>query len=279
MPDVKLIALDLDGTLLDSGKRLSPENAAALQKAAQEGIYVVPTTGRFYAAMPQVVRDLPYVRYVIDVNGAGIRDVQTGERVFRADIPWDEAVRIMDHLETLPVIYDCFQDDEAFMSRRMYEQIPLFAPDEHYYKMLTELRKPVDDLRDFLRARKRGIQKTQFFFRDMDLRRRLLTELPARFSAYTVSSSVVNNIEITHKKANKGDALRFLCEYLGFSAKNSVAFGDDLNDIPMLKAAGVGVAMQNARPEALSAADKVTESNDDDGVAKELRRLLWRDRP
>ena len=275
----KLVAIDLDGTLLDSDKRLSKENDRVLARAAGEGVTVVPATGRFYGAMPEAIKALPYVRYVIEVNGAGVVDLETGEKLVRADIPWDEAVGIMEVLDGYDVIYDCFSGGQAFMGRAHYGRIPEFAPDRHYYKMLTELRQPVDDLKAFLRDTKRPIQKTQFFFRDMELRARLLKEFPARFSGYTVTSSVVNNIEITHKNANKGHALVSLCHALGVDVSDSMAFGDDLNDVPMLLAAGVGVAMENAGPEAKAAADLVAPSNDENGVAVILSRALWGEAP
>ena len=274
MPEIRLVAADLDGTLLDPEKRLSSVTFAALRRASGMGVEVVPATGRFFGAMPEEIKSLPFVRYVITVNGAKVLDLKTGEAVFRAEIPAREAVSIMEYLDTLPVVYDCFAADTAFMSRALYEKIPDFAPDKHYYKMLTELRQPVDDLKDFLLRQNMPIQKTQFFFRDMELRRELLKTLPARFPDYTVTSSVVNNIEITHKNANKGAALEKLCAHLGLRTEEAAAFGDDLNDVPMLLKAGVGVAMENAGPEAKAAADLVTLSNAQNGVAAALCRLL-----
>ena len=76
MPDIRLITLDLDGTLLNSKKELSPENAAALQWAADQGIEIVPTTGRFYGGMPEIIRNLPYLHYAITINGAQVYDVR-----------------------------------------------------------------------------------------------------------------------------------------------------------------------------------------------------------
>ena len=137
---VKLIALDLDGTLLDPDKNLTRENYAALEKAANDGLLLVPTTGRFYPAMPESIRSLPFVRYVIAVNGARVTDTKTGEVLYQAEIPADEAVEIMTYLDTLPVIYDCFMNDAAYMSRCMWDRIPDFAPDKHYYKMLKVIR-------------------------------------------------------------------------------------------------------------------------------------------
>ena len=104
--DIRIIALDLDGTLLNSNKELTERNYRALEEAARRGIEIVPTTGRFYNAMPQVIRDLPFVHYAITINGAQAADVRTGEVLYRAEIPWQRAVELMRFLDTLPVVYD-----------------------------------------------------------------------------------------------------------------------------------------------------------------------------
>jgi HAD superfamily hydrolase (TIGR01484 family) len=84
--DIKLIVLDLDGTLLNSKKELSPGNFAALEAAAAKGIYVVPCTGRFFKAMPECIRSLPFLRYAITINGAQVFDRETGEAIVRDEI-------------------------------------------------------------------------------------------------------------------------------------------------------------------------------------------------
>ena len=97
--DVKIIALDLDGTLLDSAKRLSPKNRAALEEAASMGVHIVPTTGRFFGMMPEAVRDLPFVRYAITINGAQVYDRETDSAIVREEIPLDMALDLMMLLE------------------------------------------------------------------------------------------------------------------------------------------------------------------------------------
>ena len=103
---IGIIALDLDGTLLDSNKELSPGNLAALERAAAAGIEIVPTTGRFYDAMPAVIRQLPFVRYVITINGAEVRDLHTGQVIYQAEIPWQQAVELMGELARLADLSD-----------------------------------------------------------------------------------------------------------------------------------------------------------------------------
>jgi HAD superfamily hydrolase (TIGR01484 family) len=109
--DIKIIALDLDGTLLDSQKRLSEANRAALEEAAAKGVHIVPTTGRFFGMMPQAVRDLPFVRYAITINGAQVYDRETDTAIVREEIPLDMALDIIRLLEGYDVIYDCYRSN------------------------------------------------------------------------------------------------------------------------------------------------------------------------
>ena len=275
MHDIKLIALDLDGTLLDSEKRLSETNRAALERAAAEGVHIVPTTGRFYSAMPENIRSLPFVRYVIVINGAGIFDLAEEKVLYRAEMKWEQAVRIMEYLDTMDVIYDCYMDNRAWMSASLKEKIDDFAPNEHYRRMLHDLREPVDELKAFIAEKKQSIQKIQFFFKNPEMLDTLIDDLSARFPDEAISSSVFNNIEINHKNANKGNAITRLSHILGFGAENVMSFGDGLNDLPMISDAGIGVAMGNASDYIKKHADYITDTCDNDGVEKAISHFLW----
>ncbi len=275
MRNIKLIALDLDGTLLDSEKRLSAENAASLARAAAEGIEIVPATGRFYRGMPQIIKELPYVRYVITVNGADVFDAARHETVCGSGIPWERAAAVMERLDALDVIYDCYQNGWGWMTQAFYDRAEAYAANVHSLDMIKNLRTPVPELKALLRARAADVQKIQVFFRDMELRAETLKKLPAEFPDLVITTSIVNNIEINSRGATKGIALQKLAAHLGIPTAETMAFGDDRNDIPMLEAAGIGVAMGNAGEEVKQAADYVTDSCDDSGVARAITRFLW----
>ncbi|MBQ3927675.1 MAG: HAD family phosphatase [Clostridia bacterium] len=273
MPDIKLIALDLDGTLLNRDKVITNDTLHALEKAADQGIRIVPATGRLSGALPSQVDALPFVRYVIGVNGAEVRDRAENELLYSAKIEPARATEIMTFLDGLPVIYDCYMDGKAWISQNMKLMIPDYAPDEHYLRMWQTLRQPVPDLKDWVTENGHGVQKVQCLFRDMDERKRWLDRLPDIFSDVTVTSSVVNNIEFTHRDADKGKALTALAAALNIPVGQTMAFGDDLNDVPMLKAAGIGVSMANAKEEIRSQADYVTLSCNEDGIARALEHF------
>lgn len=272
---MKLIALDLDGTLLTTEKELTAENEAALRRAAGAGIEIIPATGRFYGAIPENVRSLPYLHYAITVNGAQIYDIREDRPLFRSEIPWRRAVEIMEYLDTLPVIYDCYMDNWGWMTRALYDRASDFAPHRHSLEMLQKMRTPVPELKAHLAEVGHDVQKIQMFFRDMELRARAMADMKARFPDLAVSSSIPRNVELNSLEATKGVALEKLATHLGIGRADIMAFGDDLNDVTMLRTAGLGVAMANAGPEARDAADWITGSCDESGVALALNRLVF----
>lgn len=270
-----IIALDLDGTLLNSDKQLTAGNRAALARAAEAGWAVVPTTGRFYEAVPQVIRELPFLSYAITINGAQVTDLRTAQVIYRAELPWKQAVEIMTYLDDLPVIYDCYQDNGAWMTEKLMAHIDSTVSDRHYRKMLRELRHPVPELKAFLTDRRMDVQKMQLFTADPALRLFLLEELPRRYEELCVSSSVSDNVEINQIHANKGEALMALADHFGLPRSATIAFGDGLNDLSMIRAAGLGVAMANACGEVKADADAETLSCDEDGVAYGIDRFCF----
>ena len=272
-----IIALDLDGTLLNSNKELTEGNLRALYRAHEAGFAIVPTTGRFYGGMPRFIRDLPFLRYAITINGAAVADILTGEVIYRAEIPLARALAIYEMMDNEAVIYDCYQGNDAFMSASHKERIDEMVTNAHYRQLVHSLRKPVPDLKEYLRKKGEDVQKVQMFMPDLALRKRLMKELAEIFEDLIVTSAVTVNVEINDGRAHKGAALLALADYLGLRREDTYAFGDGLNDLTMLRDAGVGFAMANAEPEAKAVADRVTLSCDEDGVAYGIDEILKND--
>ena len=149
--DIRLIAFDLDETLLNAEKILTARNRTALERAADKGILIVPTTGRLLKGIPAEIRDFPFLRYAVTINGAAVFDVTTGENLYSAEIPLDDAIEIMSYLDQFPIIYDCYQDNTGWMTRTMWEQAEVFAPNAYYVRSIRTNRAPVPDLKEFLK--------------------------------------------------------------------------------------------------------------------------------
>ena len=283
MDDIEIIALDLDGTLLDSEKRLSEVNRAALERAAEKDVLIVPTTGRFFGMMPPAVRDLPFVRYAITINGAQVYDRETDTAIVRDEIPLDMALGVMELLDRYDVIYDCYRQNWGWMTAALQDKAADYVTNEHYLRMVREFRKPVPELKAHLRATAGDgdVQKVMLFATNrerstaIDCLRKLSDEIAARFPDIKVTASTWNNLELNIKTAHKGNALKRFAEHLGFTLENCMAFGDGMNDFTMVEAAGLGVAMENAEPEVKRVAKYVTLSNDEDGVAKGIDKWIF----
>ena len=275
--NIRLIAFDLDGTLLDDRKNLPSENLDALQAAAAAGVMLVPATGRILKGLPDGFVNPGLFRYFIFANGAEIYDLQEERCLHRAGIEPALAAEVCRYMDALPVLYDCYRDGMGYMTAWMYEQAPdYFGPEPEILKLVKSLRRPVPELKEDILRENRPLEKLQMYFRpeNMDERERQLKALPERFPALKASSSLKNNIEINSVSAGKGRALRRLCELLALRPEESAAFGDGLNDIEMLEAAGIGCAMANAGAAVRAAADRIVESNNDAGVGKAIFRIL-----
>ena len=270
----RLIAFDLDGTLLRIDKSLTDRSLRALYAAHDAGALIVPATGRIYKGVPAALRLQPFSRYFITVNGALVYDAETDAALCRAEIPNELALRLYEHMDALDVIYDCYKDGWGYVSRDMYERAGDYISDKGILDLFYRSRTPVEDLKEYLRTDGGSIQKAQMHFRDMRARKRELEELPALFPETAVSSSVSSNIEINIRAANKGDALLALCAELGIDPADTLAFGDGTNDLSMIRAAGCGVAMGNADFAVKAAADAICDDNEHDGLAKFLEKML-----
>lgn len=275
---LKLIVFDLDGTLLDGRKNIPEENLRALKAAAEAGAMLVPATGRIYTGIPETLRQLPGARYFITINGAYAYDAVDDRNLYTSELSVDSCLRLIDYMDRLPVIYDCYQDNWGFISRDMFEKAGDYIPDPGIMKMMRELHTPVDSLAETLRQKGRPVQKMQMHFQDMAERDRQLKLVAERFPETAVSSSLPWNIEINSAGATKGQALKALCRTLGIDLGDVLAFGDGTNDLDMIRTAGIGVAMGNADAEVKAAADWIAPSNQEAGVAAGIYRFLEIDR-
>ena len=270
--EIKLIAFDLDGTALREDKTLSKQNRAALQAAADRGIYIVPATGRIFPAIPEQVMALEQIRYTVCINGASVYDRQQQEVLYRAEIPLQQALDLFAYIDRLPVIYDCYADDTGWASAEHYALAERYIFTGPMQDLFRRTRQAVPNLADFIRQRGKSVQKLQMYFREPGNRKEIIQELNQRFPDILVSSSLSNNLELNWKEAGKDTALRVLCQRLGIEMSQVMALGDGSNDIGMLEAAGIGIAMANATQRVRRAADCVTDDNESDGLARAIAR-------
>lgn len=265
---MSILALDLDGTLLNGEKHISDRNRLALQMAADSGHFIVPATGRALNAMPKEVLSQPFVRYVISINGACVSDQQTGQILFRKEIELETALGVLDFARRYDCMRDVYWNHTGWTNRAYFENLRYYNSDEEVVRLIQVTRKPIEDIEIFLKEKQAPVQKVQLCFRNMEERAAAWKEIEEAFPEIVVTSSFRNNLELNARGADKGLALMFLADHLGVDRTDTYAFGDSTNDLAMLRAAGTGVVMGNAADPIKENADAVTDTNENDGVAK-----------
>lgn len=267
--DIRLIGLDLDGTTLTTDKKLTPHTKEVLEACIRQGIEVLPATGRVWSGIPEELMKMEGVHYVISSNGAAVVELATGKAVYTNGIAWDRALEVFDILERYDTFYDAYAEGDGWCEARFYENLNDYGIEPLIQRLVKSSRTCIEDLREWVKEHKSPIEKINMFFRDEEKRQQAFRELSG-IPDLAVTCSLTNNLEINHCTCNKGDALLNLGKILGISMEQIMACGDGNNDLEMVRNAGVGVAMENGEDSVKEAADYVTVTNDEEGVARAI---------
>lgn len=270
---VKMIALDLDGTTLTDHKTVSERNVRALESASDKGVHVVIATGRGFSSVPDDVRNIKGIEYIVCANGADIRLAKDGTSVYRSLLGEKEAADIISYLQEKGRGAEIFVDGKAYIQRREYDDIISGKITYRSRDYILKSRNPVDDIFSFALENINKIENISIFFEDLTQKPIIWDELKV-FKNVTITSSFPHNIEIGGSNTSKATALSNLAAKLGIREQEMMCCGDSLNDMAMLKAAGIAVAMGNAEPELKKIADFVTDTNENDGVAKAVEKFV-----
>lgn len=268
---VKLIALDLDGTLLNNKKEISNTNLSVLNKALEKGIYIVPATGRPRSGIPKELTDNHKISYTICSNGASIINIKTNEVIYYCELTKEKIIPIINTLNPIDPILDIFTDGKIISEKRNFHRIDEFLIPHNMKKYIYDTRIWVDNIEDYVNKEAKHIEKINLFFKDIAQREKVQKEL-SKIGDIAITSSLNNNMEVNNEKANKGETLLWLSKYLKLSREEVMACGDSSNDLEMIKAAGIGIAMGNSKEEIKFAADYICASNEEDGVAEAIEK-------
>ena len=270
--EIKLLALDLDGTVLRTDNTLAPEVRDAIKQAVSGGIEVAVASGRPFSSMPKDVLAIDGISWVVASNGAAIYN--NGVRAHSDTLSEADVLRVLDLTKKHDLIWEAFIEGETCTDKRYYDNPTKYGCSEAYVSYVRGSRGCCSDMRGYIRRNRRILDSIEFVSTDSALREGLWGRLESELPNVYITSSSKNFVELMNGTATKANALRWLSERLGIDIKNTAAAGNADNDADMLALAGFGAAVSNATPVCLSAADAVIPSNDEGGVRELIRQIL-----
>lgn len=272
----KLLAIDIDGTVLNDESRITPRTHAAIVRAMTQGVRVTLCTGRGLVTSARVVRQLPLNAPLILNGGALIYDTHRRRALYLRNLASQiaqETVRRLRALPLHPIVYAPLPDSPYFY----YDASD---PDNRAFQTYVD-KNPgrahrVDDVLAAMWDRPAMVAAIDRLERMRALKPEIETALPETTATLEISpdNQAYCHITLTPAGVSKGSGLCELALLLGIDLADTIAIGDNLNDLDMIECAGLGVAMGNAPSETRARADHITGSNNEDGVAQVIERFI-----
>ncbi len=264
MNKYNLIAIDLDDTLLRDDLTVSKENKEAIGKAIELGKKVVISTGRMYKSALPFASELGVTLPLITYQGALIKDSSTSEILWERPMPVYLASEVLAYGYAKGVHINLYYDDTLYVDSITEEAVG-------YANLARVECQAVGDLRTFLQ----GDPTKILFIGDPDHLDNMLAECWERFrESLHITKSKQHYLEFMHPQASKGKALEHLGQVYGIQREEMIAVGDSYNDLDMIKYAGLGVVMGNAKEDVKAQADYITLDNESDGVADVIKKFM-----
>lgn len=275
MKKIKMIGLDLDGTLLNSKKEVTDHTKSVLEEAIAQGIIVLVATGRPLTGIPGQVRAIQGMQYALTTNGARIYDLIHEKTILSHPVPYEKGKKALEITEKYDTLQEAYFDREVYAQENQLQEIWRYHKNPHMWEYVRSTRTVVPSIVKWYGEAERDADKLQLMFADMqdiERARKELEEIPG----LVLTGSLGNNIEINAQGIDKGIGMIELGHRLGIDRDEIMACGDGDNDLEMLKAVGFGVAMGNAEESEKAVADYVTDTNEEEGVAKAVEKFALR---
>ncbi len=267
----KLLALDMDGTTLDSGKKFPAEISRAIHALRARGVEVIVSSGRAKAELRDYTRELADFAYGVLLSGGLVYDFRAGKPLFQKALPEEDARSILQAADEAGAMTQFMTVHESVTRGSQIASMADYGM-EIYQEMYERVCRREENLADFIREHSNEICKINVYHRDEASREQTLRKLKRR--NLTISFAERTALEMSPKGITKAHGLQVVCDYLGIRTDEVVAIGDAPNDIDVLKTAGLAVAMGNAAEEIKGICDVVVADNDHLGVLEAIQRFF-----
>ncbi len=261
---IKLLAIDLDHTCLNDHHRISQETLDALNQLHQEGVMIVPTTGRALSCLPHDLNNIPFLTYVISSNGARITNVKSHEDLYRSEIKYEDVVSFLSKCQSYQVKKTLHLNHQYYIEGNMFYHIGRLIYGKDAKKAIA-----IKNMNTFIKETKKDVEEIQLFYFNQKTRNKLKTllndepQLSSSYSDYYV--------EIYSKGTSKGNALKILAKELHIKKEEIACIGDGENDMSMFNVSGLRLAMGNAVDELKAKADFILPTNNQNGICEALK--------
>ena len=265
-----LIAIDIDGTLLNSTLQLTKPVFDAVQRVVDSGVKIVLCTGRPYPGAEDYMKKLGLTQegdYIINYHGALVQRTDTGQIIIDHQLSYKDMIKWNDLAKTYESNFQAVRNDGVYTEQTDFSPKALTEP------FVNEMPLRVRRLKDL----DKKLPYSKFMMKnDAPVTQNLEDHVPMELRKdYTVIRSEADSLEVLNKLASKGQALKELANILEIPRERVMAIGDSGNDIDMVDYAGLGVAMGNAVSEVKDVADVITHTNDEHGVAVAIERYFF----
>ncbi|MBQ1511150.1 MAG: HAD family phosphatase [Selenomonadaceae bacterium] len=267
----RLLALDLDGTTLDSQKRFPAETAEAIRELTGKGIHVAVATGRGLAELSDYREELSSTSYAVAISGGLVYDFRQEKPLFLQALPLEASLEIIAAGEAEKAMVHILSVRESVCRTSNIERMKDFHM-EVYQDMYERICRRQDDLAGYVREHADEVVKINLYHRSVESRQRNCEKLAKL--GLTWMFSEVTGLEMSPKGITKAKGLEVLCRHLGIGLESVVAVGDAPNDVDILKLVGMPVAMGNATEEVKVICRDVVSDNDHNGVMEAIRRYF-----
>lgn len=264
--DYKLIAIDMDGTLLNSKKEISNRTYDAIQKAKEKGIHIVLATGRLLKSAQFVAENLKLSNHILACNGAIIIDDK--KVIYSRPMDLNEVEKVMALGKKFNAYYHFYDENCLYSNTYVKEIVDYYQGRDQKIDI-----KIFNNDTEILDNKNLNIYKFLFIDNDLQKLENLREEL-TQVNKISLTKSWSNNLEVMDTEASKGLGLKFLCTELNISPEHVIAIGDNENDLSMINFAGLGVSMGNGEEIVKMQSDYITSTNDEDGVAKVIEKFI-----
>ena len=269
-----LAALDMDGTLLNSQHRVTDYTRRVLNRAGAAGYQIALATGRCVSELVKPLQGLDAVRYLISENGARLYDYREGRTLQCTEIAPEEARFVLEQARQMDVIVQIFASGQSVVCGER-DKIDYERHRVAFFRSVFEEGSIFDSsIAERVLRGEQTAGKINLYFADADQRAEMLRRLEGR--ALTRAESIGLSMELSPAGVDKGRGLRALCGALNIDIAQTLAVADGGNDLELMRAAGLAVAMGNAIPAVRALADDVTDDCDHDGAAHAIEKHMPR---